>query len=349
MENQEPTINKLELEVENLKKQNEKLAFEIEDLRSEKPFTRNFSRLLPILTWLITAIALPGAIFKYVAEQKSAREYQAKEQTIAQERQEKEILNKREADIRANELFLKELTRDQAKQLWDKQLSLYIEAVENAAVLSTSDDPVELKKAESRFWVLYWGPLAAVEDIGRTNIRRTKSNDAPIETRMVEFGELLGTNQIRDKGVMKQVALKLSHSIRQAIGFAFDVETSDQKDFRAFTPLERWKKALDPKVTLMEKPADFPDSWNCMIRETIPASFRYRANDRIFVERTADDKYGEFYYRIAKVDEHFLWLVDHSRPGPVSIKLPKSSGKCFYSDSGPNGKFVPFYDVEAVK
>src|SRR2546425_3616720 len=48
----------------------------------------------------------------------------------------------------------------------DRQLKLYEEAIETAAILATSADADQLQKAEVRFWELYWGELAMVENGG---------------------------------------------------------------------------------------------------------------------------------------------------------------------------------------
>src|SRR5262245_20841526 len=48
----------------------------------------------------------------------------------------------------------------------ERQLALYTEATQNAAILATSSDMKALEKARQRFWELYWGELAMVENGG---------------------------------------------------------------------------------------------------------------------------------------------------------------------------------------
>ena len=50
-----------------------------------------------------------------------------------------------------------------SKPYLDKQLALYSEATQNAAILATSRDPGELAKAKLRFLQLYFGELGMVE------------------------------------------------------------------------------------------------------------------------------------------------------------------------------------------
>jgi hypothetical protein len=45
-----------------------------------------------------------------------------------------------------------------------QQLALAVETSEVVATLATTTDPAAFETARARFWVLYWGPLAFVED-----------------------------------------------------------------------------------------------------------------------------------------------------------------------------------------
>lgn len=50
------------------------------------------------------------------------------------------------------------------KPFLERQLKLYTEASQVASIIATSDDKAEVKKATKRFWELYWGELALVEN-----------------------------------------------------------------------------------------------------------------------------------------------------------------------------------------
>jgi hypothetical protein len=55
---------------------------------------------------------------------------------------------------------------DARRPFLDLQLKLYQEATKTTAILATSNDPNELRTTEIRFWQLYWGELAMVENGG---------------------------------------------------------------------------------------------------------------------------------------------------------------------------------------
>lgn len=79
--------------------------------------------------------------------------------------------------------------------------------------------PAKQELAEQRFWQLYWGPLAAVEDIGLV-----KQDSAAMEAAMVRFGEELKKKpEDRKPGSLKGLSLELAHSVRKAIAPTFDV------------------------------------------------------------------------------------------------------------------------------
>jgi hypothetical protein len=206
----EATIAKLELEVENLKRQNEKLAFEVEELRAEGPKAKLLRRTLPFLTGLITVIAIPVSVFKYVDEQQAARAAKA-----ATEKAEASAQTKA-----ANDRVI-ELKREAAKPFWDRQLALYLDAAESAAVIATTADEAKRKLATERFWVLYWGPLAAVEDVSSTQLPLPE-----VEAAMVRFGRLIGGTPPKSRDELSRAALELAHAIRREVGPTFEVELS---------------------------------------------------------------------------------------------------------------------------
>jgi hypothetical protein len=213
----DPQVAKLKLEVEYLKHQNEKLSFEVEDLRRQGPWGKRLKALLPILTGLLAVVGFWFGVYQYVrAEAASLQERrEAEKGRLAQQRV-------------ADETFRRELRRETAKPLWERQLALYIEAAEKAATIATTQDREARKAAEARFWVLYWGPLAVVEDVGLV-----KAHVAAIERAMVRFGEAIEKGpDDRNGQQMKQLSLDLAHAIREAITPAFDVQAADLAKLR---------------------------------------------------------------------------------------------------------------------
>ncbi|MGZ2454821.1 hypothetical protein ACVIRO_007638 [Rhizobium ruizarguesonis] len=100
----------------------------------------------------------------------------------------------------------------------EQQTKLCLSASENAARLATALDRDTWAKSREDFWMLYWGPLAMVEDV---------ETHAPtrVEGAMVEFGDTL---QHYDGSVLpvpdlQQPALKISHACRDSIRSKWNV------------------------------------------------------------------------------------------------------------------------------
>lgn len=89
------------------------------------------------------------------------------------------------------------------KPFLELQLKLYTEASKIAAVVATSNDAT----ARNRFWELYWGELALVED-------------RQVEAAMRAMGDVLRSPS--DNGVEKELSLaklslKLAHAFRGSL------------------------------------------------------------------------------------------------------------------------------------
>lgn len=83
-----------------------------------------------------------------------------------------------------------------------RQLELYGETAKVAARIATSGDEAELSDARSRFWQLYWGELALVED-------------RDVEAAMVAFGDALKDDARQSK--LQPLSLDLAHAIRRSL------------------------------------------------------------------------------------------------------------------------------------
>lgn len=90
----------------------------------------------------------------------------------------------------------------------DRQLKLYTETTQIAAVLSASDDANERAKAGRRFWELYWGELAMVEDRG-------------VETAMVAFGRALESGAPKER--LGPLSLQLAGACRLSLDRAWGI------------------------------------------------------------------------------------------------------------------------------
>jgi hypothetical protein len=93
-----------------------------------------------------------------------------------------------------------------------KRLELYVEAVSSAATIATSKDANEVGKAKDRFWTLYWGPLALVED-------------NTVENSMVKLGGCI-SDQKKCEQPIEQLALELAHNCRNSLAESWDVQLS---------------------------------------------------------------------------------------------------------------------------
>jgi hypothetical protein len=88
------------------------------------------------------------------------------------------------------------------KPFLDRQLELYFEAVRTARTIATSGDPAAVAAATTRFWELYWGDLALVED-------------EDVEGAMVCFCEALENSA--PAAELKHCSLALAHVCRESL------------------------------------------------------------------------------------------------------------------------------------
>lgn len=94
------------------------------------------------------------------------------------------------------------------KPFLDRQLKLYTEATQSAASLATSKDEKELMAAAKRFWELYWGELALVED-------------QRVEAAMVQFGRAIQEGSTG--GELQELSLAIAHACRDSLAEAWGV------------------------------------------------------------------------------------------------------------------------------
>jgi hypothetical protein len=122
----------------------------------------------------------------------------AKDRTAAESSAAKEAANRR---IEATKPFL------------DRQLTLYIEASQVTAKIATSEDAGEVAAAKKRFWELYWGELALVED-----------ND--VATAMVNFSKAMAPpdNKAVDPVALRQASLALAGRIRDSLAKSWNTD-----------------------------------------------------------------------------------------------------------------------------
>jgi hypothetical protein len=204
------TADKTILELEHLRNETKKLALEVEALRSSRWWDKVIGRYLPIITAFLAVAGFWFGVYQYHSQRLDDLKKEAAAKLEA-------LKNQAEAD----KARAAQLQRDAARTFWEQQLRLYSRAVEDAAVIATTDNE-ELRKAkEDDFWVMYWGPLSSVEDVSM-NAQSTPA----VEEAMVVFGNYLRKHKDankRDKDKMQQMVLTLARAMRSEAGPKFDI------------------------------------------------------------------------------------------------------------------------------
>jgi hypothetical protein len=213
-------LDHLRAEYAKLLLENEKLTLELQKLQKAPPWTAHIKQFLPLVTALV---AVGGFLLSLQAV---ANEAQKQREQIAEaaEAQRKQLADAEAARVReqqaADTAFRRSLRRETARPLWEKRLTLYLEAAEKAAIIATTDkgDPARIEAAK-RFWILYWGPLAAIEDIDVAD----SSKEASIAKAMVKFGDALKEEEQPPKK-LQDLSLALSRTIRDQLRPGFEVK-----------------------------------------------------------------------------------------------------------------------------
>lgn len=108
-----------------------------------------------------------------------------------------------------------------SKPFLERQLALYSEATQVAARIATSDDDSVKIAAIERFWQLYWGELALVEDVG-------------VEKAMSRFGIALELMEL--EGQLPELSLELAHACRKSLAKSWGVELWESHYSRSSQP-----------------------------------------------------------------------------------------------------------------
>ncbi len=95
------------------------------------------------------------------------------------------------------------------KPFLDRQLTLYTDATKSAATLATTADSSERAAAMKRFWSLYWGELALVENRG-------------VEAAMKRLGDRLKMGAPQEE--LEQLSLVLAHAARESLADSWGVK-----------------------------------------------------------------------------------------------------------------------------
>jgi len=91
--------------------------------------------------------------------------------------------------------------REFLRPLWERQVAIYFDASEAAATIATTSDSEERRKAEAKFWMLYWGPLVMVES-------------PDVSGAMKNFGKCL---RGEGEGDLRDLSLKLASAFQASL------------------------------------------------------------------------------------------------------------------------------------
>ncbi len=131
---------------------------------------------------------------------------------------------KLEQDTKAQ---LRDIRWEAQKPFLRRQMELCFEASAVASTLATSNDQKVWTETKSRFYQLYWGELAIVEDI-------------KVETQMVKFERLM-QEQNPSNLPAKQLAaraLQISHACRALISASWEIPLEELTTKGAEKPVE---------------------------------------------------------------------------------------------------------------
>jgi hypothetical protein len=117
-------------------------------------------------------------------------------------------------------IYLDSKKIESTKPFLEKQLALYSEATRTTAIISTSNDDKELNVARLKFWRLYWGELALVEN-------------REVESAMKRFGDalLLDANQSK----LQNLSLGLAEACRYSLDKSWGINAWNNPDVASET------------------------------------------------------------------------------------------------------------------
>ncbi|MDZ7952280.1 hypothetical protein [Nostoc sp. DedQUE09] len=114
------------------------------------------------------------------------------------------------------ERFAESRRIEATKPFLDRQLKLYTEASQVAAKIATSTNVNEVADANKRFWELYWGELALVEN-------------KDVEAAMVALGKAIEDSAPKQQ--LQKLSLKLAHACRSSLNISWGINAWSQPDY----------------------------------------------------------------------------------------------------------------------
>lgn len=97
----------------------------------------------------------------------------------------------------------------------EKQLALYSEASRTTSIISTSKNNEEIIMAKEKFWKLYWGELAMVEN-------------RDVEQAMKKFGDALEKDA--NQNILQQYSLQVAKACRYSLDKSWGINAWSTPD-----------------------------------------------------------------------------------------------------------------------
>ena len=120
-----------------------------------------------------------------------------------------------QARVRESEHLVETRRIEATKPFLERQLALYAEATKIAAQVATQGNSDSGKKALSRFWELYWGELALVEN-------------RSVEAAMKRMGIALKGNA--PTAELEQTSLAVAHACRESLDKSWGIRAWSSPD-----------------------------------------------------------------------------------------------------------------------
>ena len=114
-----------------------------------------------------------------------------------------------------SELLIETRRIEATKPFLERQLTLYSEATKVAAQVATQGGGENGKKALTRFWELYWGELALVEN-------------RSVEAAMKRMGDALISNASEQE--LKYASLAVAHACRESLDKSWGIRAWSAPD-----------------------------------------------------------------------------------------------------------------------
>jgi hypothetical protein len=165
----------------------EKLRLEIEALKNKSKWGERISHYTPLISVLVTVAGFTFGVYQFRIQYKANLDAQKENAKMRDEQSKREDKN---------------AEREFAKPLFEKQIALYLEATATTATIANTQDSVERKAAEKKFWQLYDGPLVVVES-------------KEVSGAMRDFGDCLDENC--DNPKLQGLSLILATKVQKSI------------------------------------------------------------------------------------------------------------------------------------